>query len=427
MKRKERNGRPWGKRLGHGGKTRGPGGRRSMAVRAALSLLPAVTMVLVSPLRGQAGPANSRIEQQRQHLQEVVRKEDSILEAMEEIDRAIHEQEARLEALRRKQKEVERRAAALEKERQALEQELASRRLYLQKRLRALYKYSTKGFLEAMLGGGTGAERLKRIRYLHQIVRRDMTLLAQQRAALDRLAEVQKAIEVEKLKVQDLTRQVEAQVAAAQQERQRKQQLLAQIRAEKTMTRRMIAELQLAASELERQVARLPTEERPAARLEARRGEPAKRPPSRTQGGFLAHRGRLPFPVEGGKVTRTFGRYRVPGMKTYDFHRGIDIEAPSGVPFRAIYDGEVKLAKWFKGYGLLMIVDHGGGYHSIYAHASRLSRKAGDKVKMGDIIGLVGDTGSFQGPYLYLEIRQNGKPVDPLEWIRVPPDAIALP
>ena len=377
---------------------------------------------------GQPRKAGHKIKEQKQHLKEVVEKEGSILEAMDEIDRAVQEQEQQLEALRLKQQEVERRAAELEKERRALEQELASRRLYLQRRLRALYKYSTKGFLQAMLGGGTGTERLKRIRYLHQIVRRDMELLDRQRAALERLAEVRKAIEVEQLQVEELTRQVERQVAAAQQERQRKQQLLAQIRAEKTMTRRMIAELQLAASALERQVARLPEARNQPPRKTAEQSAPGQpKPQAGAARGFSAHRGRLPFPVKGAKVTRTFGRYRVPGMKTYDFHRGVDITAPAGVPFRAIYDGTVKLAKWFKGYGLLMIIDHGGGYHSIYAHASRLTRKAGDRVKTGDVIGMVGDTGSFQGPYLYLEIRKDGKPIDPLEWIRVPPDAMALP
>ncbi len=376
-------------------------------------------------------PAN-RIQQQRKHLREVSEKEGSILEAMEEIDRAVQEQEARLEALRRKQKEVEQRAASLEKERQALEQELAARRLYLQQRLRALYKYSTKGFLQAMLGGGSGTERLKRIRYLHQIVRRDMELLDRHRQALARLAEVRKEIEVERLQVEELTRQVESQMALAQQERQRKQQLLAQIRREKTMTRRMIAELELAASALEKQVSQLPPSRARSETPTASRGTSSSRAtgaPSTAgnQAGFRSQRGRLPFPVKGGKVTRTFGRYKTPGMKTYDFHRGVDITAPAGVPFRAVFRGEVKLAKWFKGYGLLMIVDHGQGYHSIYAHASRLLKQPGDKVETGEVLGLVGDTGSFQGPYLYLEVRKNGKPVDPLEWIRVPPDAMALP
>ena len=142
--------------------------------------------------------------------------------------------------------------------------------------------------------------------------------------------------------------------------------------------------------------------------------------------GFAAQISRLPFPVAGGKVVRAFGRYKVPGMKASENSRGLIIKANIGADIRAIYQGEVKVAEWFNGFGLLMIIDHGDGFHSIYAHASKLLKKPGDKIKTGEKIGLVGDTGSFDGPQLYLEVRQNGKPENPIQWVRVPPDAMAI-
>jgi septal ring factor EnvC (AmiA/AmiB activator) len=398
-----------------------------------------------------------RLEQQRQKLEEAAREEGSILDALERIDRSVQEKETALEQLRARQEAVEKRIAGLEKERQDLELELARRRVQLQKRLRALYKYSTKGFMQAVFGGGSGTDILKRTKYLNLIVKRDMELLQSQRRAIDRFGEVKRSLETERLQVKSLTRDVESQVTAAQEDRLRKQAILKRVQQERSTASQTLKELEAAAAALSRRVEALPVSAPvavasapattkglqtppPAPAVPGQPGAPppgqptpaaqAARPPPgpepRAISGFGAQRGRLPFPVDGAKVTKAFGRYKAPGMKAFDFHRGVDITCPAGLEIHAVFNGEVKLAEWFKGYGQLLIVDHGDGFHSIYAHASKLFKKAGDKVKTGEKIALVGDTGSFQGPYLYLEIRENGKPVNPLEWIRVPPDAMAL-
>src|SRR6185503_11057508 len=74
--------------------------------------------------------------------------------------------------------------------------------------------------------------------------------------------------------------------------------------------------------------------------------------------------------------------------------------------------------RWFRGYGNLIIVDHGGEYYTVYAHAADIRVTEGDEVKQGQIIGTVGDTGSLQGPRLYFEVRHEGKPQDPAQWLR---------
>ena len=107
-----------------------------------------------------------------------------------------------------------------------------------------------------------------------------------------------------------------------------------------------------------------------------------------------------------------------PRFKTRVPHPGLDIDAPDGTRIRTVFDGRVVFAAWMRGYGLTAIVDHGNGLLSIYAHASVLMVEPGDRLGRGEIIGAVGDTGSLRGAYLYFELREDGRPTDPGQWLR---------
>lgn len=406
-------------------------GRFGPAGALGMLLVPLLLLAMVSSpaLLGQSPPS---LKEQKEKLEQTAKEEQSILDALEAIDRSVLEQEQKLDALRERQQSVDARIGGLESERVRLEQGLAERRVQLQKRLRALYKYSNKGFFQALLAGGSGTEILQRMKYLQLIIRKDMELIEAQRTSLERFSDVKRELETERIQVKELAKQVEAQVTVAQTERARKQELLKRIRAEKGIEERRLRELEAAAEALARKVAAIPPPKptptpAPVASAASEPASPLRQKAVEgEQARFADQISRLPFPVPGGKVTRAFGRYKVEGMKAWETHRGLDIVAPMGADIKAIYQGEVKLAEWFKGYGLLLILDHGEGYHSIYAHASKLLKKIGDKVKTGEKIGLVGDTGSFQGPYLYLEVREQGKPVNPIQWVRVPADAMQL-
>jgi septal ring factor EnvC (AmiA/AmiB activator) len=121
---------------------------------------------------------------------------------------------------------------------------------------------------------------------------------------------------------------------------------------------------------------------------------------------FKNQKGRLSLPVRG-NVIREMHR------------RGIVIEAGKDSPIKAIYSGKVIYSGWFEGYGNIIIIDHGDKYYTVSAHASKLLKGINDRVTTGDIIALVGDTGSLRGPCLYFEIRYQGKPQDPLKWLSI--------
>ncbi len=129
---------------------------------------------------------------------------------------------------------------------------------------------------------------------------------------------------------------------------------------------------------------------------------------------FEKVRGRLTWPVAG-KLTARFGQSRGGGLKW----NGVMIESPRGTAVKALYDGRVAYADWLPGMGLLLIVDH-GGYMSLYAHNEQLYKAVGDRVKAGEAVATVGDTGGRSKPGLYLEIRRGAKPVDPIPWFRRP-------
>jgi septal ring factor EnvC (AmiA/AmiB activator) len=129
-----------------------------------------------------------------------------------------------------------------------------------------------------------------------------------------------------------------------------------------------------------------------------------------------AGRGRLPWPTGGQALTR-FGVQRHPEFGTMVYRRGIDIEAKNGEEVRAVEEGQVAYADWYKGYGRLVILEHGPGFHTLYGHLSQAVVKAGDRVARGQVIGLAGDTGSLRGPRLYFEVRRNGEAEDPFLWL----------
>jgi septal ring factor EnvC (AmiA/AmiB activator) len=184
--------------------------------------------------------------------------------------------------------------------------------------------------------------------------------------------------------------------------KQQRQTLLTRLREQKNVYEAAIKDLEISARSLQEMVESI------------REVEHAVFPGSAP---FRGMRGLLPWPIEG-KVTLPFGRIKNPGSSTYRRHLGLDILATAGSEIQAVHDAVVSYSDWFRGYGKLVILDHGDGYNSVYAHCSDIFVQEGDSVGAGQTIALVGETGSLQGPFLYFEIREHGQPVDPTVWLQ---------
>ncbi|MFU0799959.1 MAG: M23 family metallopeptidase [Xylanivirga thermophila] len=121
-------------------------------------------------------------------------------------------------------------------------------------------------------------------------------------------------------------------------------------------------------------------------------------------------------PVKG-RITSRFGIRNDPFNSTKKFHAGLDVAAPRGTPIKSAASGTVIMADRNSGYGNMIMIDHGNGLSTVYGHASKLLVKEGDKIKKGDIIAEVGSTGRSTGPHLHFEVRLNGEPIDPVNYI----------
>ena len=132
---------------------------------------------------------------------------------------------------------------------------------------------------------------------------------------------------------------------------------------------------------------------------------------------FAGTRGELPWPAEG-PVTETFGRKVHPVYDTVTLFKGIEIDAGAGTPVQAVYRGRVAFADWFQNYGLVVIVNHGDDFFTIYGHLNAVGVRTGEWVDAGAQVGTVGETGSLIGPSLYFEIREGADAVNPAQWLR---------
>jgi murein DD-endopeptidase MepM/ murein hydrolase activator NlpD len=133
--------------------------------------------------------------------------------------------------------------------------------------------------------------------------------------------------------------------------------------------------------------------------------------------GFASNKGRLPWPAAG-TLSRSFGAHVESAFESTTLSTGIDIRAPLGSSVLAIFPATVAYVDWLTGFGQLLILDHGDGFHSVMAHLASVLVKVGDRVDQGQVVGTVGDTGSLRGTVLYFEIRQDGLARDPAEWLR---------
>ncbi|HUB89003.1 MAG TPA: M23 family metallopeptidase [Dyella sp.] len=123
------------------------------------------------------------------------------------------------------------------------------------------------------------------------------------------------------------------------------------------------------------------------------------------------------MPLALARITSDFGQRPNPFGSGHVFHRGIDLAAPTGTLVQAVAEGTVITAKRDRSYGEFVVIDHHNGYRSLYAHNSQLLVKAGDRVKVGQLIAKVGSTGQSTGPHLHFEIHRDGERVDPFPYL----------
>jgi murein DD-endopeptidase MepM/ murein hydrolase activator NlpD len=332
--------------------------------------------------------------EKRQQLTSVRRQERRALTDLEAIDRRRETTEARLRGLERDLRETRARAVTTAADLAATRARVASERVRVDGRLRDIYKWGRGGYLELFLDAGDFPELVTRTHFLGAVMRADARLLAAYEADVAEYGRL----------YDELTGQQERTARLIEEARARRTELTGNVRAKAVLLTRIQRERSL----YEQVVEDLERTDRELVAL-IRRLQAAQRPgvvPSlRFRNMLLPTRGRF---------TSGFGIRRHPIFGVRRMHSGVDIAAPRGSAVLAAADGTVAYTGWFGGYGKIVIIDHGEGVSTLYAHLSSILTQEGRPVRRGQLIARVGSTGYSTGPHVHFEVRHNGVPVNPL-------------
>jgi septal ring factor EnvC (AmiA/AmiB activator) len=364
----------------------------------------------VAQSKKELGGLKKKIQEEKQRVKAIHKKESSVISQLNKMDRNLSKKEKELKVLNRKLEGVVQKVRKTNEELQLVTQSFETQEAFLEKRLVALYKFGETGMPQIFFSSNSYAEFLNSRRYLASILGQDRELVEDFRKRQTVLGSYREQLKEDERELQALKEQTEKKQVEIRKDRLQKSRLLDSVRGEKRIHLAAIKELETASAQLQTLLNRLEREIREKAKAEV--FIPAGK-------GFGTFRGKLAFPVEG-RILSTFGKNENPKFNTFTVQKGIEIEAAIGAEIRAVYDGRVLYSDWFKGYGKILIIDHGEGYYTLSGHASALLKNVGEEVRGGEGVALVGDTGSLKGPCLYFEIRQRGKPLDPLEWLAHP-------
>jgi septal ring factor EnvC (AmiA/AmiB activator) len=344
---------------------------------------------------------NSRIEKVRKEVNADIERRDRLSVELRDSELGVQEARKRLDEVRAMRIASEARLRNLEREQAALEREIDAERGALAGELRAAYVNGREEELKLLLNQEDPARFGRMLQYYGYFGRARAERIGSIEQKLGQLAELKQTIAAEHERLRELETRQEREVGAlraAQDKRTRAVQAIE-------------GQIKTKGGELQR----LETQARSLEQLIAKLRKALEDVPVAKQAPFEPLRGKLPWPVQQGRVLARFGQPRAGGSLRW---QGMLIGTERGARVRAPFAGRVVYADWLPGMGLMIVLDHGGGYMSLYGHNEQLFRKVGESVTSGDVVGAVGDTGGHNQPALYFEVRRGRQPVNPENWLQ---------
>src|SRR5258708_1949162 len=368
---------------------------QSPSTSPAPSASPAATL-------DRASTTDERLRRVRERKQSIERdvarlrgQEQSLLADVERLELEVRLRTEQLRETRLARRRAGEQMTATSRRVRELEAAVAQARPQLAARARALYKMGDLSYLRMLLSVEQPADMLRGYRFVSGLARRDREKMAALRANLSSLAATRDELQKKTRETLALRADLDRARRALEADRQRKSELLTSIVEKKETHAAYLQELEEAEGKLGQLLSGLTERDITVP--------------------ITVFKGALPWPAQG-RVRIAFGRHKHPRFETYTLHNGIEIDAPLDAPVNAVHDGTVAFADQFLGYGLMVILDHGGKNHTLYAHLAETRVQPGQHVSAGDVVG-TGGASSVEGPGLYFELRSQGKPQDPLEWL----------
>ncbi len=368
---------------------------------------------------------NKEIREKKLLLKKNRKVETQVSSDLEKSERKLREKEASLSALERDMRGVE---TSLESTRKLIEKvrdDAERKRQQIRLRLASLYKAGEIGGVRVFFSSESFPQTIENMRYMKAVLEHDRGLFNDYNSRVEQLKVLKASLEQDVGRKERIKESIEAKKQEIVADRREKSAYLVKLREDKKTYLASLRELEANARRLQAMIERLEAKSRRGytVKKENKQNKQNKQlltapslPPAADKG-FGSQKGRLAVPARG-RIIDGFGRHKHPEFNSFTVSNGISIAAPSGADVHAVYDGQVIFADYFKGYGNMVIIDHGGGFFSLYAHAARILKKVGATVSRNDVVAIVGDVDSSKGPMLYFEIRYQGKPVDPAPWFR---------
>jgi murein DD-endopeptidase MepM/ murein hydrolase activator NlpD len=265
-------------------------------------------------------------------------------------------------------------------------------------RIRQIYQGQRLKILETLLKAPNLTDFLDILYYQKLLIAQDKMLLEKLSTQSKEIEEHKEKLAKQKIKIAHIVSDIEGQKRQISREHQEQSFLVSKLRTER-------ATYEKAERQLERESQSL------IAEINKLVGDDS------FSGSFTPGSGTFSYPVRG-RLTSPFGYRRHPIFKVVSFHSGVDLAAPYGTPVMASDSGRVIFNGWYGGYGRVVIVDHGMAFSTLYAHLSSATASRGKSIQKGEIIGYEGQTGYSTGPHVHFEVRKNGRPQNPLNYLR---------
>jgi septal ring factor EnvC (AmiA/AmiB activator) len=370
-------------------------------------LLPCLLLAILALPAGAASrdPAadlkrvQQRIEQLQRSVREDVARQDRMAANLRETEEQVAAARKRLDEVRGRIRDSDRKIRELEEERGRQEGRLEAQRDELAAALRSAYITGKEEHLKLLLSQKDPAALGRMLVYYSYLGKARAGRIAEIEDAVARIEALTTEETAERGRLAALEQEGERELAAVDAARQGREKALAEARGRIKSNKDAIAKLRREAQALEKLIADL---RRALEQAPAPSGQP-----------FERVRGKLPWPVPG-RIVAGFGQSRGGGLKW----NGVLIATERGTQVRAPYAGRVVYSDWLPGLGLLLIIDHGGGYMTLYGHNEQLYKAVGEAVTAGEVIATVGDSGGQARPELYLEVRKGTVAQDPTRWFR---------
>ncbi|MGP9679324.1 murein hydrolase activator EnvC family protein [Halomonas sp. AOP27-A1-41] len=347
--------------------------------------------------RQQLDALGQEIESLTQRLSTTGEARDSAERELREVETELADTHQRLDALQAERRQLDDEMTQLRQHRDRLEDEQASQYAALSQQLAALYRLGPTPQLKLLLNQGDPAELDRMQAYLNRFTQARNERLADIARLDTALADTEQALNERQTRLASVATELDAQRVRLAERSSDRRNVVATLDDRYGSEADRLADLNDNREQAERKLREIQEE---LARLDA--------PTPSTQ--ITRTQGDLPWPVQGA-ITTTFNR------RDGVHYNGIVIQASAGTQVNAVHTGRVVFADWMRGFGNLLIIDHGDQIMTLYAHLQQFSVRPGQQVSRGDEIGRVGDSGGQSSNALYFEVRQSGKPINPQRWI----------